>query len=160
MKKELLLYLLFGILTTLVYFVARFVTVNLSGSSMLAVIIAQSLSIIFAFVTNKILVFRDVSIQWVVILKQFSVFVMGRMFVLLLDVFITYFAVEKFSAFFIKILKLNNIDYSVGLFSFGTIKKYFGSPFLINELIFALIVQILAIILNYIISKKVVFTKK
>ncbi|WP_180367859.1 GtrA family protein, partial [Oenococcus oeni] len=51
---EIILYLIFGILTTVVYFIARFLTLNLSKNALLAVAVAQILAILFAFITNKI----------------------------------------------------------------------------------------------------------
>nr|WP_275452101.1 GtrA family protein [Oenococcus oeni] len=55
---EIILYLIFGILTTVVYFIARFLTLNLSKNALLAVAVAQILAILFAFITNKIWVFK------------------------------------------------------------------------------------------------------
>ncbi|WP_144264239.1 GtrA family protein, partial [Oenococcus oeni] len=84
---EIILYLIFGILTTVVYFIARFLTLNLSKNALLAVAVAQILAILFAFITNKIWVFKKA--EKAPLLIQFLKFVAARLFVFLLDFFIT-----------------------------------------------------------------------
>lgn len=74
-----------------------------------------------------------------------------------LDLMITYIAVVAYSKEIIHFLGLNAINYDYLLFSSSLTKGFIGTPALLNEFIFVFIVQILAIIINYIISKKAVF---
>ena len=77
LKNEMILYLIFGVLTTIVYFVSRFLVVGLTGNSLIAVIVAQISAIVFAFFTNKYFVFLDKESNPLVVLKQFFVFLSG-----------------------------------------------------------------------------------
>ncbi|MGX7025986.1 GtrA family protein [Vagococcus hydrophili] len=159
LTQETLLYLIFGVLTTAVYFITRFTVLNITNNSMLGVIFGQVTAILFAYITNKVFVFKDKEWAPMAVLKQLMGFVVGRLFVFALDIGITFIAVEKFSDFFISILFLDKINYDFVLFSNPLFNKLIGSPELLNEFIFALIVQVLAIVINYIISKKAVFKK-
>lgn len=159
LNQETILYLVFGVLTTMVYFVTRFSVLNITNSSILGVIFGQISAILFAYITNKIFVFKDKRWSLVTVLKQLAGFVVGRLFVFVLDIGITYLAVEKFPDFFINMLFLNKINYNFLLFNNPFFNKFIGTPELLNEFIFALIVQVLAIVINYIISKKAVFKK-
>ena len=156
-SKEICLYLVFGILTTIVYFVVRITVVTISDNYLYGVILGQVAAILFAFITNKYFVFKNKSQGIKEVLKQFTVFVSGRAFVFGLDVMITYLAVEKFSSFFIQLLGLSKLPYDTLFFSHSLTRPFIGTPERLNEFIFALIVQVLAIILNYLISKKQVF---
>lgn len=156
-KNEKTLYLLFGIGTTAVYFLTRFLIVNITENSMWAVITAQITAILFAYFTNKIFVFKDQKWKPIDLLKQITGFIAGRAFVFGLDLLITYIAVVAYSKEIIHFLGLNSINYDHLLFSSSLTKGFIGTPALLNEFIFVFIVQILAIIINYIISKKAVF---
>ncbi|HCM88962.1 MULTISPECIES: GtrA family protein [Vagococcus] len=159
-NQETILYLIFGILTTMVYFITRFTVLNITNSSISGVVFGQISAILFAYITNKIFVFKDTEWSPRVVIKQLIGFIAGRLFVFILDIGITYLAVEKFSEFFINILFLNRINYNSLLFNNYFSEKLIGNPELLNEFIFALIVQVLAIVINYIISKKAVFKKR
>ncbi|XIF19626.1 MAG: GtrA family protein [Acetilactobacillus jinshanensis] len=52
-------YLFWGAMTTLVYFIARLMSMAMTTSNMIPVGIAQVISIIFAFIVNKYLVFNN-----------------------------------------------------------------------------------------------------
>ena len=156
-QNEIILYLVFGIFTTIVYFILRFLIINMTDKSLLAVIVAQLGAILFAYVTNKLFVFKDKRRTGLV--KQFIVFLTGRSFVLMLDLLITYIGVEKYSILFIQFFHLNQINYNHFIFDYSLTKPFIGSAELLNEFIFAWLVQVLAIVLNYVISKKKVFKK-
>ncbi len=157
LKNEKILYLIFGIGTTAVYFLTRFLIVNITGNSMWAVITAQVSAILFAYFTNKIFVFKDRKWKPFDLLKQLSGFIAGRAFVFALDLAITYVAVVAYSKEIIHFLGLNLINYDFILFSSSITKGFIGTPSLLNEFIFVFVVQVLAVIINYIISKKAVF---
>ncbi|MBO0477276.1 GtrA family protein [Vagococcus sp. DIV0080] len=160
LNQEIISYLIFGVLTTIVYFVLRFLVVNLTGQSLLAVVIAQMGAILFAFVTNKLFVFKDNQREVKELFRQFWFFLLGRGFVFLLDVVITYVAVERYASYFIIWLHLDKLPYDAAVFQSSFLSKFIGTPELANEFLFALLVQVLAIVLNYLISKKKVFKKK
>lgn len=159
MNQETFLYLIFGILTTIVYFVTRFSVVTISGQAMLSVVLAQIAAILFAFVTNKIFVFKDNTKGIIPLLKQLVIFILGRLFTFVLDLLITYIAIEKFADFFINLFYLKHLPYESFVFSNGLTKNFIGNPVLLNQFIFALIIQVFAIVVNYFISKKKVFKK-
>ena len=158
-NQEIISYLIFGVLTTAVYFILRFLVVNLTGQSLVAVIVAQIGAILFAFITNKYFVFKDRNSDLKEVFQQFTTFLLGRSVVFLLDVGITYIAVEKYSAFFIQLFFIDKLPFEHQFFSSTVTSKFIGTPELLNEFLFALFVQVLAIVLNYLISKRKVFKK-
>ena len=79
------MYLVFGVLTTLVDWVAYRV-LRLSGLGyMFSNVAAWVAAVIFAFVTNKFMVFNSKSVDRLVIIKEFISFVGARVFSLLLQ---------------------------------------------------------------------------
>ena len=79
------MYLVFGVLTTLVDWVAYRV-LRLSGLDyMFSNVAAWAAAVIFAFVTNKFMVFNSKSVDRLVIIKEFISFVGARVFSLLLQ---------------------------------------------------------------------------
>ena len=121
LDKELFWYVVFGTLTTIVnivvYFALEFIGVNYIISN----IIAWFLSVLFAYVTNRIWVFESRSPD---ILKEMTLFFSGRIFSGVLDTALLYL--------FIDILTLGN-----------TFSK--------------IAVEIIITILNYLLSKLIVF---
>ena len=79
------MYLVFGVLTTLVDWVAYRV-LRLSGLGyMFSNVAAWGAAVVFAFVTNKFMVFNSKSVDRLVIIKEFISFVGARVFSLLLQ---------------------------------------------------------------------------
>ena len=79
------MYLVFGVLTTLVDWVAYRV-LRLSGLGyMFGNVAAWAAAVIFAFVTNKFMVFNSKSVDRLIIIKEFISFVGARVFSLLLQ---------------------------------------------------------------------------
>ena len=121
LDKELFWYVVFGTLTTIVnivvYFAIEFIGVNYIISN----IIAWFLSVLFAYVTNRIWVFESRSPD---ILKEMTLFFSGRIFSGVLDTALLYL--------FVDILTLGN-----------TFSK--------------IAVEIIITILNYLLSKLIVF---
>lgn len=159
LKNEMILYLIFGVLTTVVYFVFRFLIVGITGNSLVAVVVAQVTAIIFAFFTNKYFVFLDKENKPLIVLKQFFIFLSGRLFVFVLDITITFLAVQRYSNVLIHFFKLEKFPYDHFLFSNALMRNFIGTPKLLNEFFWALVVQVLAIVINYVISKRKVFKK-
>ena len=156
--REAITYIIVGILTTIVYFVTRFSVHIVIDNSVICVVLAQIASIIFAFIFNKIWVFREHVNGIEELFIQFVKFCMGRGFVFILDIGITYFCVDLGGDFFVGLLQLERINYQEGIFLFA--QKYIGTPALLIEFLFALLTQILSVVLNYVFSKLFVFRKK
>ncbi len=123
LDKELFLYVVFGTLTTLVNLVVYFILEHLGVNYIISNIIAWFLSVLFAYVTNRIWVFESKSPN---ILKEMVLFFGGRIFSGALDTALLYV--------FIDLLLINN-----------TISK--------------IAVEIIITILNYVLSKLIVFNE-
>ena len=133
--NELLAYLFFGIATTLVSILSRLGIYQLTHKELLATGLANSIGILFAFITNDRLVFKQVRQNWPSRLVKFT---LARLSTFLLDMFLTFFFVTQFP----------NI---IGQFVNNNIDK-------VNS-IETVIAQFLIIILNYIFSKVFIFKK-
>lgn len=125
--KEVIMYLIFGVLTTVVSLVTYYVLTltilnpNSALQLQLANIISWIVSVAFAYVTNRKFVFESKSEN---IVKELSSFVGGRVLTLLMDMAI--------------------------MFIFVTLLHF-------NDKIFKMISQVIVIVANYIISKLFVF---
>ena len=157
--KELVMYGVVGFLTTLVYFIVRFSVLNMIGHSLIAVIMAQLFSIIFSFFANKMVVFLNTDWDIKTLISQFVLFFIARLSVFFLDMSITYIAIERYGDYFIELLGFNRVNYTEGLFASPLLRGVIGSPAVLNELFFVVIIQVLAVVLNYVLSKKWVFKK-
>ena len=135
LKNELLLYLFFGIATTLVSILSRLVIYQLTHRELLATGLANSIGILFAFITNDTIVFKQDRQNWPNRLVKFT---LARLSTFLLDLFLTFLFVTQFP----------NI---IGQFVNNNINR-------VNR-IETIIAQFLIIILNYIFSKVFIFKK-
>lgn len=83
---ELISYVFWGVMTTLVNFIVYFPLANwLHMDVFWADFIANVVSILFAFVVNKWFVFKSKDLTFVTLLKEFLIFVSGRVFSLFLE---------------------------------------------------------------------------
>lgn len=121
LDKELFWYVVFGTLTTIVNIVVYFALEYIGVNYIISNIIAWFLSVLFAYVTNRIWVFESKSPD---ILKEMVLFFSGRIFSGVLDTALLYL--------FVDILTLGN-----------TFSK--------------IAVEIIITILNYLLSKLIVF---
>ena len=135
LNNELLAYLLFGIATTLVSILSRLVIYQLTHKELLATALANIIGILFAFITNDTIVFKQARQNWPSRLVKFTI---ARLSTFLLDLFLTFLFVTQFP----------NI---IGQFVNYNINK-------VNS-IETVIAQFLIIILNYIFSKVFIFKK-
>jgi len=133
--NELLAYLFFGIVTTLVSILSRLVIYQLAHRELLATALANIIGILFAFITNDRLVFKQDRENWSIRLVKFTI---ARLSTFLLDLFLTFLFVTQFP----------NI---IGQFVNNNINR-------VNR-IETIIAQFLIIILNYIFSKVFIFKK-
>jgi len=127
--KEVIMYLIFGVLTTVVslvsYYLLTITILNPESALQLQIanIISWILSVAFAYVTNRKYVFESKSNNYI---KEITSFVGGRVATLLMDMLI--------------------------MFVFVTVLH-------MNDKLFKLVSQVIVIIANYIISKIFVFKK-
>ncbi len=140
--KELITYVVFGVLTTLVNFVCFWLFNKILGEKLylLSNIIAWVISVIFAYVTNKLWVFESKSWKPSVIGREIPEFVGARVFSLLIE--------EGGLWLFVDVLNFDKFGFT--LLGFDVTGK------LIAKVVLAVIV----VILNYIFSKLVIFKKK
>ncbi|MFS9304179.1 GtrA family protein [Streptococcus mitis] len=133
--NELLAYLFFGIATTLVSILSRLVIYQLTHQELLATALANIIGILFAFITNDRIVFKQERKNWPRRLVKFS---LARLSTFLLDLFLTFLFVTQFPDI-------------IGQFVNYNINR-------VNS-IETVIAQFLIIILNYIFSKVFIFKK-
>ena len=132
--KEIINYLIFGVLTTLVNLITKYILLftildPTNGFQLqIAIIISWIVAVIFAYFTNRKFVFESKNQNK---LKEFISFVVARIATLLLEMFIMWF--------FVTLLKLNSDNW---------------------VLVFTLVCQVLVTIFNYILSKLFVFKKE
>jgi len=129
MKKyeELIKYFIIGVITTIINYVifAIFSTI-IKTDIHVSNIIAWIVSVVFAYITNKLFVFDSKSFKLNVLIKEILSFGGARIFSLLLEEVILYI--------FVNLLNM-------------------------NQLLIKLIANIVVMILNYILSKFIIFKK-
>lgn len=132
--KDILLYIIFGIATTVVNFSVYTILVKfLSQDMTFSNFISWVVSVSFAFVTNKVFVFSSTSFRAKILFKEMSAFFTARI-----------------------VTGIIEIIFPTVLFNFGLNSELFG----IKGFYAKAIVIIVIIILNYVFSKLFVFKKK
>ena len=134
-NNEIFAYLFFGFATTLVSILSRLVIYQLTHKELLATALANIIGILFAFITNDTIVFKQTRKNRLIRLVKFS---LARLSTFLLDLFLTFLFVTQF-------------PHIIGQFVNESLDK-------INA-IETVLAQISIIILNYILSKLYVFKK-
>ena len=158
--EEIIKYLFFGVLTTLVGWAVYF-SVLLVGKGVLglpaedtssakylliytvAQVVQWVAAVLFAFFTNRKWVFTDAD-RDKPIYKQLPVFAGGRVLTFFLDYLITYFGALALSSLLPMLNSLNLL----------------GREWNLTEIAAKLVAAVVVIIVNYILSKLLVFTKK
>ena len=133
--NEILSYLFFGGATTLVSILSRLVIYRISHQEILATILANIIGILFAFITNDTVVFKQERKNWPIRLVKFF---LARLSTLGLDILLTYIFVTSYP---------------------DIIGRFVNDQLDQVNTIETLIAQVLIIILNYIFSKVYVFYK-
>ena len=132
--REIIVYVIFGALTTLVNWAVYTVMVEAFDIDVtVSNAVAWVAGVIFAFVTNKIWVFRSKSKKASTVLREFFSFVGARVVTGLMETFLPTLLIN---------LGLNQTVFGIK----GSVAK--------------LIVSVAVIILNYVFSKLIVFRKK
>ncbi|QBR46851.1 MULTISPECIES: GtrA family protein [Leuconostoc] len=155
LKSEKIKYLFWGVVTTLVYFVVRFISMGLLYQPMLPVLIAQIVTVLFAFVVNKFFVFSADQNRH--ILVQLWRFIAGRLFVAGIDFLLTYIMIERYSGVFIHLLRLDTINFQLFPFGLSWVHRWMYDSISLNSVIAVFLIQIIAIVANYFISKFMIF---
>ncbi len=133
-NKELIAYIVFGLLTTLVNWLVysllvEFLVLPITASNA----IAWFAAVLFAFVTNKMYVFNSKSKNIALVLREAATFLCSRLISGVIEVFLPTF-----------------------LFSVGLNQSIFG----IKGFASKITVSVIVIIINYITSKFIVFNTK
>lgn len=125
---EYILYIVFGILTTIVNFITYFIFIKVMGfTTVTSNLIATAISIIFAYITNKIFVFNSKRNSIGELIRELIEFICARIFTGLLDTLFVFIGVDCIKA---------------------------------NDFVIKTISCIIVVLLNYIISKAIIFNKQ
>ena len=149
--REIVTYLIAGVLTTLISWGAYPIFKNLLHCSVfMASLLSWIVAFLFAFVVNKLWVFESKSWEKKLAFKEFVAFLSSRAFTGVLEVvMVPLFVKIHIDAFFVNIIKafpltlpvkITNILYTEGMCS-------------------KIAVSVIVVILNYVFSKLFVFTK-
>ena len=125
--NELIMYGIFGVLTTLINLLTFYVLDKLGVNVYLNNSIAWVISVLFAFITNKLYVFNSKDTSYKIIAKEGIAFFLARIF-----------------------------SYFVDMFTIFMIFQVMG----INKMIAKIISNVIVIIINYLLSKIIIFKKK
>lgn len=140
--KEIITYIIFGVLTTLVNFFAFWLFTKIFGEDLYLVnnAIAWVVGVVFAYVTNKLFVFESKSWDLKLITKEITGFLGARIFS---------FLVEEGGMFlFISVLGLG--EKSLTLLGFT----------ITGQFIVKILLAVIVVVLNYVFSKFFVFRQQ
>ncbi len=125
-NKEIINYLIFGVLTTVVSFVVYFIFAKVFKiDEVISNVISWFFSVLFAFVTNKLYVFESKETGKKTLLKEIISFYLARLF--------------------------TGVVCDLGVFALMV------KTFKINDVLSKLVTQVIVIVLNYVLSKLIVF---
>lgn len=138
--REVLLYVVFGGLTTLVNFLVFMLCTALAGQKyyLWNNAIAWIVSVLFAYVTNKLFVFQSKSCATKVIAKELTGFVAARIFS---------FGVEELGMWL-----------CVDIWAIGDLTLFTRT--ITGQMIAKILLAVIVVILNYFFSKFLVFSRK
>ncbi|CAM4263638.1 hypothetical protein AT575_02905 [Streptococcus penaeicida] len=136
LKSEVVMYLIFGVLTTVVYIISRLIIFQIKADATFAAGLANIIAILFAFITNDTLVFKQERKGY---LNRFIKFIIARLVTLVLDVLLAFIFVDAFPQIIGQFVHQNQT-------LINSIETVFG--------------QVLVIVLNYMLSKLFVFNNK
>ena len=140
--KELITYVIFGVLTTVVNFFAFWIFTKIFGEDLYLVnnAIAWVVGVVFAYITNKLFVFESKSWDLKVITKEITGFLGARIFSFLVE--------EGGMLLFISILGFGGK--SLTLLGFT----------ITGQFIVKILLAVIVVVLNYVFSKFFIFKKQ
>ena len=141
-KKEIINYIIFGVLTTVVNFAVFWLFNRLLGKNYYLVsnVIAWIVAVAFAYVTNKIWVFESKVTKPKALAKEIVEFFVARLLSLGVE--------EAGLLILVDLMKFKDLNFN--LFTFT----------ITGELIAKVILAVVVVILNYIFSKFIIFKKQ
>lgn len=140
--KEVILYVVFGVLTTLVNFATFWLFTKILGEDLYLLnnAIAWIVSVIFAYITNKIWVFDSKSFNFKVLIKEITSFVVARLFS---------FGVEELGIWlFVDVLSFGERAFTILGFT------------ITGQMVAKVFLAVIVVIMNYFFSKFIIFAKK
>lgn len=138
--KEIVLYIVFGVLTTLVNFVAFWLIQKTGINYLINNAISWIIAVAFAYVTNKLFVFDSKSWAIKLVAKEASEFLIARLFS---------FGIEE-----------GGLWLMVDILGMKKLSLDLLGQAINGELIAKVILAIIVVILNYIFSKFIIFKKE
>ena len=140
--KEFIMYLIFGVLTTLVNFIAFGFFTKLLGEELYLInnAIAWVAGVVFAYITNKLFVFESKSWKTKVLLKEIPEFLGARIF--------SFFIEEGGMFLFISVLGFGEKSFNL-----------FGVT-ITGQFIVKILLAVIVVVLNYVFSKFFIFKKQ
>ena len=139
-NKETVLYVVFGVLTTLINWATYFVFADVfSVNTLISNVIAFVVAVIFAFFVNKLFVFESKSFKFNVAAREFVTFVSGR---------IATFLIEEAGIWISQITGFEDMK----LFDILGIT-------VTGKIVTKIILSFIVLVLNYVIGKLLVFIK-
>ena len=140
--KELVTYIIFGILTTFVNFFAFWLFTKIFGEELYLVnnAVAWVVGVVFAYVTNKLFVFESKSWNLKLVTKEAAGFLGARIFSFLVE--------EGGMLLFISVL------------GFGTKSLTLLGITITGQVIVKILLAVIVVVLNYVFSKFFIFRKQ
>lgn len=138
-NREIILYLLFGVMTTIVNFGTYIIADNILGKNyyLISNMFSFIMATVFAFVTNKWFVFESRNLSWKILGKELISFISARIF--------TFLLIEELGLLL-----------AVGILRVDKIQLIFLDGTLMAKILLAF----LAVLLNFILSKCLIFKDK
>ncbi len=93
--KEIINYLIFGVLTTLINFIAFFIFNKLNVELLINNVLSWIIAVTFAYITNKIFVFESKTSNKIELFKEIILFYSCRIFSLLVEEAMLFILVQK-----------------------------------------------------------------
>ena len=140
--KEPVMYIIFGVLTTLVNFMAFWLFTKIFGEQLYLVnnAIAWVAGVVFAYITNKLFVFESKSWSAKVLSKEIPEFLGARIFSFLVE--------EGGMLLFISVLGLGEKNLTLLNFT------------VTGQFIVKILLAVIVVVLNYVFSKFIIFKSK
>jgi putative flippase GtrA len=162
------MYIVVGVMTTGVYLLTNLIGLKVIGGSgwrlIATMIVAHAFAIVFAYITNKTIVFQSETHGLKELLKQFGIFVAARLSAVGIDGVIRLVFIQWLGGFFIGLLGFNTINFEQGIWTTWFMQKLITSKDLtesemLNSHLWIFVGQVFILVANYVFSKLIIFKK-